>query len=289
MRWGAGSLLLACGCNQLFGIEHTVQSTVDANLMDADLRADIDADGLADIVDPCIAGPIDELHDLDLDGIPNGVDTCPFDAAKADVDQDGVSGACDVFPVLPGDRRRCVMSFRDYDLNPLLWRPRPGEEGWDVTYMTARSARSGTIVAVTPLEGTGTTTIEVHASLGVGPTSADGGTFRLIVRGNPVTAGTDTGCEVTRGIGGLDLATVPAGVKTSVPTASSDFLLSATFVPSGTTDAPNLRCTLDTLGGVVGSFALNVELPGGRVALSATNLDVTVKGLGVYERDDAPL
>jgi hypothetical protein len=289
VRSAALALLLACGCNQVFGIEQTVQSTVDADLMDADLRADIDADGLADVVDPCIAGPIDDLVDLDFDGIPNAIDPCPFEATQGDLDQDGVAGPCDMFAALPGDRRRCVMSFRDYDLNPLLWRPRPGQEGWDLTYMTTNKTFSGTIVAITPLEGTVTTTIEVYGTLGVAQSTAAGGTFRLIVRGSPLNDATDTGCEVTQRLGGLDLGTIPAAVTTTIRTTGSDFLLSATFVPSGTGDGANLRCTLDTLGGSSGSFSLKVEMPGGRVALSAANIDVTVNGLGVYERDDAPL
>ena len=289
VRWGAALLLLACACNQVFGIEPVEQSTVDASLMDADLRADLDADGLADDVDHCIAGPIDELLDLDSDDIPSGVDACAFDPSALDRDQDGVAAACDSFPDLAGDRRRCVMNFRDYDLNPLLWRPRPGHDGWDARYMTTSATRGGTIVAVTPLEGTGTTSIQVYAALGVGTPTADGGTFRLIVRGSPLDDASDTGCVVTRSNGSYQLSFLPPVASLTLAAEGSLFLLTATFVPGETGGSANLRCTLDTLAGRAASATGKVELPGGRVALSATNLDIAIYGLGVYERDDAPL
>lgn len=284
MRWGAASLLLVCACNQVFGIEPVVQTTVDANLMDADLRADIDADGLADVVDPCIAGPIDELLDLDFDDIPSGVDACPFDANVADGDQDGLAASCDLFPALAGDRRRCVMSFRDYDLNPLLWQPRPGQPGWDVRAMTHRAASVGTIVAVTALEGAVTTSVQVYGLVGA---TANGGTFRLIVRGSPFTPLTDTGCEITRRTASYELGLLPPGPVATLDAQGQYFLLTATLVP-GPTPGPNLRCTLHNLEGGIASIVEKVELPGGRVALSATNIDLTLFGLGVYERDDAP-
>jgi hypothetical protein len=116
-----------------------------------------------------------------------------------------------------------------------------------------------------------------------------GGTFRLIVRGSPTTDATDTGCELTQLTRGYQLGLLPAGDSLSLDTDINYFLLSATFVPSGATAGPNLRCTLDTLDGRTASLSASVAMPGGRVAFGATSAAVTIVGLGVYERDDAPL
>jgi FG-GAP-like repeat/FG-GAP repeat len=57
---------------------------------DADAtNTDVDLDGIGDVCDDCV--------DADLDGLCPGVDLCPddFDATNADVDLDGIGDACD--------------------------------------------------------------------------------------------------------------------------------------------------------------------------------------------------
>jgi len=41
-------VLAVAGCNQILGVQPT-------NLLDADVRTDLDNDGIADVEDPCVA------------------------------------------------------------------------------------------------------------------------------------------------------------------------------------------------------------------------------------------
>ena len=80
------------GCNQVFGIRNT-------ELVDGDMRPDLDHDGIANAVDPCIAGMADGDEDYDGDSIPNRDDGCPaIDPNGPDADGDGIPDACDPFP-----------------------------------------------------------------------------------------------------------------------------------------------------------------------------------------------
>ncbi len=289
VRSCAAWLLVACGCNQLFGLDPVRQEQVDADLSDADLRPDLDSDGIADVEDPCIAGPIDELVDLDFDDIPSGSDPCPFDANDlSDPDQDGIAGSCDPFPQLAGDHRRCLMAFRDIDLNPLLWRPRPDNASWDLQMMSTRGVRTGAVVAVTPLEAPTMTTYAIYGLVGSQPPTGTN-RFRMIVRGAIDDSASDVGCELTRRAGGFDLAVVPSGVTVPLDMFNNYFLLRVTFAPTDAGSGPNLRCDLSLAGGAAASVSDRITLPAGLPGFAVNELDVRLIGLTIYERVDVPL
>src|SRR5688572_562614 len=113
-------ILVGSGCNQVFDVKSTI--LVDA-APDADLRTDLDEDGIADVEDPCIAAAADAEYDTDEDGVSNMADSCPIGAQTnpTDSDGDGLPNECDPFPLVPGDRKRCVMAFRSKSLSSVLW------------------------------------------------------------------------------------------------------------------------------------------------------------------------
>ncbi|MDQ3365499.1 MAG: hypothetical protein M3680_08730 [Myxococcota bacterium] len=160
--------LLTGGCNAVFGLGDTAISVPgDAVMIDGDPRVDLDRDDIKDISDTCIAPAADGLVDSDRDGIANRDDGCPFDAAHGgDADRDGVPDACDPSD-LAGDRVRCVMAFRDPDLNFAMWKPRSPVATW-ITTQPSQLTGSGSsgIVADWPFEGPAVTTYVVRGVVG---------------------------------------------------------------------------------------------------------------------------
>jgi len=118
MRWGLTVIALA-GCNSVFDLDET----------ELDTRPDRDADRIPDEEDDCIASMDDLTFDSDGDGIANGDDSCALlYNVGVDSDLDGVDDACDPFPTVAGDRRRCANAFRDRALTVSFFESRRPEE-----------------------------------------------------------------------------------------------------------------------------------------------------------------
>jgi hypothetical protein len=119
-------LLLLGACNQVFGVDET------GAFPDADVRPDRDEDGIADVMDECIAPAVDGMDDGDADGVPASTDSCPYSPSGPDIDADGVLDECDPFPLVAGDRHLCTMAFGRVEVNSALWLPRKGEQTFAV-------------------------------------------------------------------------------------------------------------------------------------------------------------
>lgn len=288
-------LLMASGCNWVYGLEPTAHR--DSGHSDADPRADLDRDGIADVIDPCIAPDADALLDHDGDGMPNGSDPCPFDpAATGDSDQDGVPNACDPFPQA-GDRVRCVMAFSDPDVNVQLWRKREVSFAWDLDMPRQLLAQlSGTVAANYPFEGPSVTAFDVTGDLLLAPFE---GRFAVLARAAPAAAATDVGCELVGSAGTWTLRTLPdTSVTTQVPSpggaSTVRYRVSVAIAPASPSGS-NLRCKVQ-LGTAASSAAITrrVELAEGMlgfaVATSVMRVGLaSITGIAIYERDDAAL
>lgn len=87
-------VVLACGCNAVFGLKPT--DVADAT------SADLDGDGVPDTIDNCIFVPNADQTDTDGDGVGDACDLCPANAsANHDEDGDGIGDECDVCPGFP--------------------------------------------------------------------------------------------------------------------------------------------------------------------------------------------
>jgi hypothetical protein len=99
MRWLA--LLALAACNQVFGIDQTVN----------DENFDGDGDRVPDAIDNCVKIHNPSQHDEDADGVGDACDNCPLIAngtGTDDGDHDGVGDLCDAHPVTKGD---CLVVF----------------------------------------------------------------------------------------------------------------------------------------------------------------------------------
>ncbi|CAN5592844.1 hypothetical protein BH11MYX1_BH11MYX1_19240 [soil metagenome] len=94
-------LLLAAvtGCDGLFQITHLDQPVVDGAVSDRGLAPD---------------APVCGANDEDGDGLFDGCDPCPANAANgADDDGDGIGSACDPDPTVPDDQLAAFFAFAD--------------------------------------------------------------------------------------------------------------------------------------------------------------------------------
>ena len=124
MRWL--SLLLALsGCHLVFGLQRGDDAVVVDAGPDAvpDVAvADLDKDGIDDLIDTCIATAADGEADDDGDMLPNASDPCPFNSVHyGNADGDAIPDACDPFTSSAGDHPLCVMTFADTALANALW------------------------------------------------------------------------------------------------------------------------------------------------------------------------
>jgi hypothetical protein len=299
MRWRALLLVGCLACNRTFGIENTDLRPADDGSLgpDADPRADLDRDGIKDLQDSCIAPDTDLLIDSDGDGVPNGQDACPFVfAATPDSDGDGIGDACDPFPALAGDRIRCLMAFSDPELDIHMWLSREDPASWVFYQPRAMvSFAPGTLVADWPFEAPApliTTYQAVVASY------SPFGAVSLLVRAATPSPDGDVGCIAEPG----DVFAAPAAISSpwSLSTTSGTSVLT-TFRPSGVTAAYQLTATMvPSRDGITTHCQLRFET-GEAVALdevlptSLGNMGLAsvahsqVRGLVVYERDDAPM
>ena len=295
------ALVALSGCNQIYGLEPTTGK----QSIDADMRPDRDHDGLADAIDPCIAGASD--YATDNDGVPpvDGEDPCPLDFGETDTDADGIPDACDPFPALPGDRYRCSMSFANPDLNMELWRLREGEP-WTLTDRLRSpevTAVPSTLVVDESIEAPGTTTYTFRTlATPTIPTPPDP-SIRLIVRAGADPT-RDIGCELADSVMGKTISVFGPGVRVTRSGATgfrSIQLLVATFEPAAPAGRPNLRCSAQVSSQVVGGTEVlptvvgSVPVGPGRFGISiyaGTGIDSGWSFLGyplvIHDRDDAP-
>ncbi len=286
------------GCTRVFGIENTdLQVYSDAAPgPDGDPRIDLDRDGIKDLEDPCIAPDTDLLVNSDGDAdaskkaMPNGVDPCPFVpalASDADQDLDGIGDACDPTP-LAGDRVRCIMAFTDPALDVAMWKPRDGSTGWRLYYPRSLSLNgAGSIVADWPFEGPAVTTYHLEGYVYIGTTMSTV-RFDAFARAGASSSDADVGCSL---LGGRtwELVTsdgIAAPVAVSTTTGNKLLVLDVTVMRDAP-DGRTLRCRARFDGGAPAEVSSTIALPPGNLALAAEGL-VSIRGLTIYERDDAP-
>jgi hypothetical protein len=300
MRWGWIALVFAgAACNQVLGIHGTrlVDSPV---AVDADMRPDLDHDGIPDPIDPCIAAQADGVEDHDGDGIVNQDDGCPaLNPNGPDSDGDGVPDACDPFPALPGDRHRCTMRFLDADLNSALWQPRTGSPAWMLTMpgMLAGGFAPSSIVAVETIEAPATTAYDVQGRFST--TSTLPTEIGLWLRAGDAPDPSDVGCVLVASTSTsyFHLELRGAGVNVaSTPATAQDGAIGMTAVLEPTASGANVRCYawivwfdgVDDVARSYGPIATAVALPAGQVGFSVNNAGVAIDILTVYDRDDSP-
>jgi hypothetical protein len=276
------------GCNSLFGLEATeLRPELDASLRpDGDPHADLDRDGIKDVVDSCIAPAADGLIDSDGDGVPNGKDICAFDTDVAgDSDGDGFGDVCDPYPSLVGDRLRCLMTFSDPDMDIVMWKARDTVAmPWVLYEPRALQGFEGSIVADWPFESSAVTTYEIRGRF-IMPTTGD---FAVLPRAGLIPLPTDVGCKLSISGAAWTLDTVPSsGAPVPVPVITAlsvQFRMLVTMAPKATGN--NLGCSL-TIGSAPSTVATRVTLPEANLGFS-TSARVTIQGIVIYERDDAP-
>jgi hypothetical protein len=291
--------VLGClACNRAFSIENTdLRPGLDGGIgIDADPRADLDRDGIKDLQDSCIAPDTDLLIDTDGDGVTNGQDPCPFLAATTpDGDGDGIGDACDPFPAHAGDRIRCLMAFSDPELDLHMWLSREDPASWVFYQPRAMvSYAPGTLVADWPFEAPAPLVTTYQA---VVSSYSPFGAVSLLVRAAAPTPASDVGCVAEPG----DVFAAPTVISSpwslattsgaSVPTTfrpstvAAAYQLTATFVPSRDGIATHCQLRFETGEAVSVDEVLPASV--GNMGLASV-AHSQIRGLTVYERDDAP-
>ncbi len=275
---------MLAGCNPVLGIEATTLAP------DADLRPDLDHDGIADVDDPCIASQDDIDEDFDGDGIPNGTDPCPYGQLGDDMDGDGIPNLCDPFETTAGDRMRCVMRFRSLELDATLWEARTGDMPFAIAqgYLLAFGPQQSMVATERVLPDSPTITIEVVAQ-----TLAAAQPFELglWLSAAPTPSAQDVGCKIAG-----DATKITIGVTGPNPTISSPgpppasseglFIIRAILQPSS--GGMNLLCIATNGQSTVGTRS-SIAAPLGAFGFAAGTGGMRVMNVAIYDRDDAPL
>jgi hypothetical protein len=284
-RFWAGFL---AGCNSVFGLDPAaLKPESDASLRpDGDPHADLDRDGIKDVVDSCISPAADRLVDSDGDFIANGVDLCAFDKATTeDSDGDGFGDVCDPYPRLPGDRQRCLMAFTDPDMDVVMWKPREVvSKPWTLYLPQQLAGEEGSIVADWPFESPAVTTYDVRGYLR-SPTT---GTFDVLPRADLTPQPTDIGCTFVMSANGWSLDTVPSsGAAVPVTTEAGLVVPYRMIVTVAPKTLRNLGCSLSIAQGTPVSVSTAATLPEANLGFAASAF-VGITSITIYERDDAP-
>lgn len=284
-------LAVAAGCNQVYGLDQTQLTPVEAGVI---VGADLDLDSIPDDFDDCLAPMRDAADDYDVDGAPAATDLCPFDPDPVvDIDGDGIPDACDPFPKAAGDRRRCYMSFGSTDLNARLWKPRDDKDEWTSRegelFTKTPTATSG-LVSTIDLEVPVQTTFDAAVTLN----NASPGiyAFRVWARAADAPDNRELGCELSGDANSTRFAVVRGNDMDIPGGASTAFLafprsvpvrIRLTLAPSGT--GVDIRCAF-AWAAVEGVVKAHVDdMPPGRVAFGTENLQAAVSALAIYERD----
>jgi len=288
-------LAVAClaGCNAIYGLEPTTTKPP----ADADTRLDRDHDGIADAEDPCIAGEFELTLDFDADGLTLD-DPCPFDAETTDQDTDGIPDACDPFPQLGGDRRRCISTFANTDLSTSLWQARANELPWVVHPGSLRTSfdEVRSAVAAEILEAPVSTTYEVRGY----QNHNSGDTMRSLafwIRGGPAPSAADVWCAIrtdnTASQVVIESRDQPSAIASAMGPpilSTTTFRIAITIEPAGTT--ANLACRVD-LAGTTTALSLTAQgslaMPAGTFGFFASNIFASVQRLSIFERDGGAL
>lgn len=287
-------IALACaGCNPVFDLQRTELLDGPPVFLDAPIEyPDRDRDAVPDPEDPCIASIADLKIDWDGDAYPNETDGCPFDYENVDGDQDGIYDECDPLPALAGDRRRCIMAFQNPSINRELWLPRTGDEqAWSLLALNGlNGSGTGTLVASESIEAPMTTSydVSVYASNPTAP--ATDASFTFWIRTGATAAATDVGCEIRGNATTSELRFHGApSTPLSIPRRLlGQWKLFVTIEPTVTGRA-NVRCAASHDFMTRTAISREVSLPEGRAGVSVRDAQVSVGGLIVIERDDAPV
>jgi hypothetical protein len=293
MRGGVLVCLCAtAACNLVYDLEETKLAPAVGG------GTDIDLDSIEDTMDPCIAAMLDAEDDYDSDSIPVMTDPCPFDEATSpngnpDTDGDGVNDACDPFPMMAGDSRRCTMRFYNTDLNSRLWKETDATPAWSSTpgslYVDDQdSGMASSLASTLDLErGVAEPTFDVATQNSARELGAVRG-IRVWVRAADPASRDDIGCEVfgdqtyTRiaiALGdGRDLGTPMMLTGTPFPLASA-LRIRVTVIPAEGT----IRCTVSRYPDRWTVTATS-PFPMGTLGFGAEGLQLQVTGLAIYDR-----
>ena len=294
MRYERLTLALAiAGCNPVFDLQRTELLDGRPAILDAPIEyPDRDRDAIPDPEDPCIASIADLKIDWDGDAYPNESDGCPFDYESVDTDQDGIYDECDPLPSLDGDRRRCIMAFQNPSINRELWLPRTGDEAaWGLLALNGLIGNgTGTLVAAESIEAPATTSYDVSIYAGNPIPPATDASVTFWIRAGTTAAATDVGCEIRGNDTTSELRFHGAvSAPVTIPRRMlGQWKLFVTIEPSVSGRA-NVRCTASHDFVTRTVIAREVTIPAGRVGLSVRDAQVSVGGLIVIERDDAPV
>jgi hypothetical protein len=277
-----GAWLLVCvGCNEFYGLEPTK--------LRPGSGADLDFDGITDDEDPCIASASDAEEDSDNDGTTNAKDSCPSDPGGTDGDGDGIVDACDPFPAMPGDRRRCTMTFVNADLNRQFWLQHGGNgDEWEHSngHLESRPQASSSVVPNFDLDSAPSSTLD--ARVFASPHTDAQKRFKIWLRTADATQ-TNVACEMAGDTTSSLLSITGNGKiyasQSMIPwPAGNEFRMIATRTMAG-----DVRCTV-TRNGVPTIVRANVPLGAGRFGFyfdsGPSDASIRVETLAIYERDE---
>jgi hypothetical protein len=282
---------LALGaCNWFYGLEPTELNPVTGG------GTDLDLDSVPDDMDPCIAAKLDETEDYDRDLLPNLSDPCPFDDAMSqngnpDTDQDGISDACDPFPQVPGDTRRCMMRFYNQDLNARLWHETDATPTWSSVsgaLVADDDGMASTLAATLDLESSMQPTFDADVIAQGDPFAMHG--VRMWARAADPASRDDVGCEIygdrtyTRiavALGdGRDIGMPMNLIGTPFP-LSAALRIQLTLIPA----TGEIRCTISRFPDRWQVTAKATLIPG-RLGFGSEGVQTQVTGLAIYDRQN---
>ncbi|HSD88221.1 MAG TPA: hypothetical protein VLB44_11925 [Kofleriaceae bacterium] len=286
----AGVVALALmGCNAFFGLEETqLKPSVGGD-------TDLDLDGIPDGMDPCIAAMLDATDDYDNDDVLNSTDPCPFDPANdpkgnPDMDLDGVNDACDPFPAMAGDTHRCTMRFYNTDLNARLWHETDATPTWSSVPGMLYANEDGlpsTLAATFDLEKVAEPTFDVSLYTTTQETGSNHGA-RVWVRAADPASRDDVGCEVygnstyTRiaiALGdGRDVGTPMMLLGTPFP-LGSELRMQVTVIPA----TGMIRCVVSRYPDRW-TVSAPATLGRGTFGFGSEGFQMQVHGLAIYDR-----